>query len=150
MTPTTPPKVGDRMSFRKTMTVAEQAMFTGISGNLAPLHVDQRAARAAGFDGMLAFELAVLALASTALNRLAAGWRIGGLQLDFAQATLVGETVEAMAEVTQVGSDRIACQLACRLATGETVIAGTATLVPAMTAITAITATTAMTALRGG
>ena len=36
---------GDTMSFRKTLTVAEQAMYTGISGNLAPLYVDQRAAR---------------------------------------------------------------------------------------------------------
>lgn len=32
-----PPKVGDSLTFRKTMTVAEQAMFTGISGNLGAL-----------------------------------------------------------------------------------------------------------------
>lgn len=120
------------MSFRKTMSVAEQAMFTGISGNLAPLHVDQRAARAAGFDGMLAFEFAVLALASTALNRLAGpGWRIGGLQLDFPAATIVGDTVQASVEVIAVGAERIACNLVCALATGEAVIAGAATLVPA-------------------
>lgn len=132
MSTSTLPKIGDRMSFRKTMSVAEQAMFTGISGNLAPLHVDQRAARAAGFDGMLAFEFAVLALASTALNRLAGpGWRIGSLQLDFPAATLVGETVEASVEVIAVGTDRIACNLVCQLATGETVVAGAATLVPA-------------------
>jgi acyl dehydratase len=128
----TTPKIGDRMAFRKTMTVAEQAMFTGISGNLAPLHVDQRAARAAGFDGMLAFEFAVLALASTALNRLAGpGWRIGGLQLGLPSATLVGETVEASVEVMAVADAAFTCQLTCTLGTGETVIAGTATLVPA-------------------
>ncbi|MDB5850262.1 MAG: hypothetical protein JWP29_4014 [Rhodoferax sp.] len=132
MTNFTAPQVGDTQSFRKTMTVAEQAMFTGISGNLAPLHVDQRAARAAGFDGMLAFELAVTALASTALNRLAGpGWRIGGLQLAFAAAVLVGDTIEAAVKVMQVSAESMTCSVRCSRASGDVVIEGTATLVPA-------------------
>ena len=50
----TPLRIGDGMSFRKTLTVAEQAMYTGISGNMAPLYVDRRAAADAGFDQALA------------------------------------------------------------------------------------------------
>ena len=127
------PKVGDTMSFRKTITVAEQAMFTGISGNLAPLHVDQRAARAAGFSGMVAFEFAVLALASTVLNRLAGpAWRLGATQLEFATATLVGETVEASVTLTRVETAALHFDLACTLSTGEPAITGTVTLVPAL------------------
>ena len=126
------PAVGATQSFRKTMTVAEQAMFTGISGNLAPLHVDQRAARAAGFAAMLAFELGVLALTSTALNRLAGpGWRIGALALDLPAVTLVGETVEASAEVISADATSLQCRISCTLSTGETVVAGTATMVVA-------------------
>ena len=134
MTHTAPaPQVGDTLSFRKTLTVAEQAMFTGISGNLAPLHVDQRAARAAGFGGMVAFEFAALALASTVLNRLAGpAWRIGQAQLDFPTATLVGETVEASVTLTRVEAAALHFDLACTLGTGEQAITGTVTLVPAV------------------
>ena len=124
-------KVGDAMSFRKTLTVAEQAMFTGISGNMAPLYVDKRAAEAAGFDNMLAFELNTVALATTAINRVAGtAWRLGGLQIDFALPVLVGETVESRIEVLDVTDGAVSCSVRCTKATGEVMAQGTATLVP--------------------
>jgi 3-hydroxybutyryl-CoA dehydratase len=124
-------KVGDAMSFRKTLTVAEQAMFTGISGNMAPLYVDKRAAEGAGFDNMLAFELNAVALATTALNRVAGTtWRLGGLQIDFALPVLVGETVESRIEVLDVTDGAVSCSVRCTKATGEVMAQGTATLVP--------------------
>ncbi|HZX86593.1 MAG TPA: MaoC/PaaZ C-terminal domain-containing protein [Reyranella sp.] len=124
-------KVGDAMSFRKTLTVAEQAMFTGISGNMAPLYVDKRAAEAAGFDNMLAFELNAVALATTALNRVAGtGWRLGGLQIDFALPVLVGETVESRIEVLDVTDAAVSCSVRCTKSTGEVMAQGTAKLVP--------------------
>ncbi|HSV80267.1 MAG TPA: MaoC/PaaZ C-terminal domain-containing protein [Ramlibacter sp.] len=122
---------GDTMSFRKTLTVAEQAMYTGISGNLAPLYVDQRAARDAGFEGVLAFELHGLALATTALNRLAGpGWRLGAVQLDFEAPVLVGQTIVSSVEVTAVNPEAVTCRVLCALATGAVVAQGTAKLVP--------------------
>ncbi len=130
-----PLKTGDSMSFRKTLTVAEQALYTGISGNLAPLYVDQRAAREAGLDGVLAFELHGIALATTALNRLAGpAWRLAGLQVDFSAPVFVGQTVESRVEVTAAAADAVACAVTCRLAgaaSGDAVVAqGTARLVP--------------------
>lgn len=131
---TTSLKTGDSMSFRKTLTVAEQAMYTGISGNMAPLHVDQRAAKDAGFDNMLAFELNGVALATTALNRLAGpGWRIAGVQVDFAVPVLVGQTIESRVEVTAADAAGIACSLLCQTvghSGGSVVAQGTARLVP--------------------
>jgi acyl dehydratase len=128
---TTSLKTGDTMSFRKTLTVAEQAMYTGISGNLAPLYVDQRAARAAGFEQMLAFELNGVALATTALNRLAGpGWRLAGLAIDFSAPVQVGQTVESRVEVTAAEAGRITCSVRCAVAGGDTVAQGSATLVP--------------------
>lgn len=124
-------QVGDTMSFRKTLTVAEQAMFTGISGNMAPLYVDRRAARDSGFDDMLAFELNALGLATTALNRLAGpAWRLGGLQVDFVKPVVVGATVEARVEVTARATHGVSCALRCTLPDGALVARGTATLVP--------------------
>jgi acyl dehydratase len=123
--------VGDAMSFRKTLTVAEQAMFTGISGNMAPLYVDRRAAETAGFDNMLAFELNAVALATTALNRVAGtAWRLGGLQIDFALPVLVGETVESRIEVLDVTEGTVSCSVRCTKSTGEVMAQGTARLVP--------------------
>ena len=123
-------KVGDAMSFRKTLTVAEQAMFTGISGNMAPLYVDKRAAHESGFDNMLAFELNAVALATTALNRVAgAAWRLGGLQIDFAMPVLVGETVESRIEVLDVTEAAVSCSVRCTKSTGEVMAQGTAKLV---------------------
>ena len=127
-----PIQPGDKMSFRKTLTVAEQAMFTGISGNLAPLYVDPRAAREAGFDAMLAFELHGAALATTALNRLAGpAWRLGALQIDFSAPVLVGQTIESSVEVTAADAEGVVCRVRCALAGGATVAEGTARLVPA-------------------
>lgn len=123
--------VGDAMSFRKTLTVAEQAMFTGISGNMAPLYVDKRAAQESGFDNMLAFELNAVALATTALNRVAGtAWRLGGLRIDFSLPVLVGETVESRIEVLDVTDEAVSCHVRCTKSTGEVMAVGTATLVP--------------------
>ena len=49
------PAPGARIAFRKTMTVAEQAMFTGISGNLDPARVDATRAAALGASGRLLY-----------------------------------------------------------------------------------------------
>ena len=91
---------GARISFRKTVTVAEQAMFTGISGNLGALYVDATRAKAEGAPGMVAFELVLGALASTCLNRLAGPrHRISAMNLSFLAPVPVGGTVEAAAEL---------------------------------------------------
>jgi len=122
---------GATLSFRKTMTVAEQAFFTGISGNLAPMHVDARAARAAGFSNMLSFELAVAALATTALNRIAgSAWRIGGVDLKFDAPVPVGSTIEARVTVSQVAASAISFSVTCTVDDGAAVIHGSATMVP--------------------
>jgi 3-hydroxybutyryl-CoA dehydratase len=125
------PDVGARVSFRKTMTVAEQAMFTGISGNLGPLYVDARRAQANGAPGMLAFELAVAGLTTTCLSRLAGpARRIRSLAFDFPAPVPVGGTVEANAEVIAVEGDRIRCRLTCTLDQAGTVVVGEAVLAP--------------------
>ncbi|WP_313349243.1 MaoC/PaaZ C-terminal domain-containing protein [Paracoccus sp. (in: a-proteobacteria)] len=122
--------VGEEFSFRKTMTVAEQAMFTGISGNMGGLYVDALRARAEGAEGPVAFELAVGALATTALSRLGGpGRRIGRIAFDFATPVGVGQSVEALARVASVDGAAATCTIEIRrnpdaqiVATGEAVL----------------------------
>ena len=124
-------QLGSRVSFRKTMTVAEQAMFTGISGNLGPLYVDNVRARAAGAPGMVAFELAVAGLTTTCLWRLAgASYRISALDLKFPAPVPVGGTVEAAAEIVAVENGRLRCRISCTLDNGGSVVEGEAVLSP--------------------
>lgn len=127
-----PLKIGSVFSFRKTMTVAEQAMFTGISGNLGGLYVDAIRARKAGASNMVAFELAVGGLATTCLSQLGGpARRIGRIALDFTAAVIVGDSVEAKAEIVSVDGDDAVCRITCTLSpSGETVVQGSATLVP--------------------
>jgi 3-hydroxybutyryl-CoA dehydratase len=127
-----PLKTGSVFSFRKTMTVAEQTMFTGISGNLGGLYVDAVSARRAGASNMVAFELAVGSLATTCLSRLGGPTRrIGSIALTFAAPVIVGDSVEAKAEIVSVDGDDAVCRITCTLSiSGEAIVEGTATLVP--------------------
>jgi 3-hydroxybutyryl-CoA dehydratase len=132
MTSLTPLQPGAVFSFRKTMTVAEQAMFTGISGNLGGLYVDAVRAKKAGAANMVAFELAVGSLATTCLGQLGGpGRRIGSIALDFIMPVIVGDTIEAKAEIVSVDGNEAVCRIICtRAPSGDVVVAGTATLVP--------------------
>jgi 3-hydroxybutyryl-CoA dehydratase len=127
-----PLKTGSVASFRKTMTVAEQAMFTGISGNLGGLYVDAVCARKAGASNMVAFELAVGGLATTCLSRLGGPTRrIGSIARTFAAPVMVGDSIEAKAEIVSVNGDDAVCRITCtRSVSGEAIVEGTATLVP--------------------
>ena len=126
----TAPKIGDTARFAKTMTVAEQAMFTAISGNLGPLYVDRRCATAAGLPDMAVFELAAASLLTTCLARVAgAGYRIAEFSAAFACPLAVGDTVEARATLREIGEGRLTFDLTLH-AGGREVAAGSAALVP--------------------
>ncbi len=126
--------VGRTVSFRKTMTVAEQAMFTGISGNMGGLYVDAKRARDNGLAGMVVFELSLGALATTCLWHIGGpGRRIGEIQLDFPVPVFVGESVEARAEVVELDGDAVLCRIVCMRtlpADGKVIAEGRARLVP--------------------
>lgn len=124
-------QVGAKAAFRKTMTVAEQAMFTGISGNLNPLYIDAVRAKAAGATGMVSFELAVAGLATTCLWRLSGGaYRIQSLNVEFPAPVPVGGTVEATAEIVAVEGSKLRCKISCTLDQAGPVVVGEAVLAP--------------------
>jgi acyl dehydratase len=103
---------GEKAEFRKTMTVAEQAMFTGISGNLHPLYVDETHARAVSGGGRLCFELALSSLLTTALAEISGPMsRLSRLELAFPAAGRIGDTVAAKAEVTARDATAVRCRV---------------------------------------
>lgn len=124
------PQFGQSMTFRKTMTVAEQGFFTGISGNMGRAHVDRAYAKSQGKADMLIFELAAASLFSTAFGRLAGpGFRLGGIQIEFAKSLPVGSSLAATATVTESGLDAVVFDLSATV-DGTQVMTGRARLVP--------------------
>lgn len=122
---------GAIFSFRKTVTVAEQAMYTGISGNLGGLYVDFSKAKAQGAPAAVGFELIAGMMATTSLNRLAGHeYRIAGVNLAFPAPVYVGESIEARAEVESVSDAGISCKVVCATVPDSKVVAeGSAVLV---------------------
>ena len=124
------PKVGDTVTFSKTMTVAEQALFTGISGNLGGLYVDRRKAQAGGLKDMAVFEMAAASLLSTCLSRLAGPtYRIARFETQFDSAVSVGTTIEARATLSSPTDDRLTFHLTLKVDQSP-LCAGEAVLVP--------------------
>jgi 3-hydroxybutyryl-CoA dehydratase len=123
--------LGSSFSFRKTMSVAEQAMFTGISGNMAPLYVDKVKAQQAGAANMVVFELAAASLATTCMNRLGgASRRIASFDVKFPAPLLVGDTLEAKAVVEAIDGTTVHCTITGTVVgSGVLVFTGSATLV---------------------
>ena len=126
----TRPRAGERAEFRKTMTVAEQAMFTGISGNMHPLYVNEVHASSTSAESRLAFELAVASLATTALAELSgAFYRLDGIELSFPAMARIGDTVAAAAKVESAEGGRMRCRVTCTADDGPVVAEGHADLV---------------------
>lgn len=123
-------RVGDSERFRKTMTVAEQALFTGISGNLGGLYVDRTKAQGMGLPDMAVFELAGASLVSTCLARLAGpGYRIARVEIAFDRATTVGVSLEAQATFVESRGDVLVFDIALA-ADGSPAANGRAELAP--------------------
>ncbi|MGB6008183.1 hypothetical protein [Castellaniella sp.] len=127
----TSPTAGE-FKFSKTLTVAEQALFTGISGNMGAQYVDATRGQKNGVGGLTVFELALASLATTGLSKLGGpGRRIAAMNVEFARAVAVGTTVHAQARVEQAQGDALLCRVHCTDAqTGDTLVEGTAQLVP--------------------
>lgn len=107
------PAIGDSIAFRKTMTVAEQAMFTGISGNLGGLYVNRAKAGEEGLRDMAVFELAAASLWTTCLARLAGDHhRIVRMESAFHKPVTVGATLEARATLVKNGKGELTFDLA--------------------------------------
>jgi len=124
-------KVGDSAEFRKTMTEAEQAFYTGIGGNMHPLYVNRIHATSSEVGERLIFELAIGSLAHTALAALGGPWmRLGQIALEFTVPARIGDTVAARAEVVEKSATRLNCRIECRRQDGQVVGRGSADMHP--------------------
>lgn len=96
--------VGDRDSLRKTMTEADVVIFSGMSLDTNPVHIDALTARDSRFGGRIVHGMLVSSLISAVIGtRLpGAGTIYMEQSLRFVKPVPVGATVEAQVEVVEI------------------------------------------------
>jgi acyl dehydratase len=123
-------QVGQRASFSKTLGEADIALFIGITGDVNPLHVDERFAASTFFGSRIAHGLLAGSLISTVIGtRLPGTGAIYRSQsFEFLRPTRIGDTLTAWVEVRAIDPQRELLELATGVDNqrGERVIDGRA------------------------
>jgi len=122
-------KVGQSASFAKTITEADVLMFTAVSGDTNPVHIDAEYASTTPFKGRISHGMLSASLISTVLGTKLPGPGTVYLaqSLKFRAPVRLGTTVTAVAEVTALDAEkkRATLKTTCLVA-GKPVIEGEA------------------------
>ena len=124
--------VGMSAEHTKTLTEADVVLFAGITGDFNPVHVDAEAAAKSRFGGRIAHGMlsAGLVSAGIAMKLPGPGSIYMSQSLRFTKPVMIGDTVTARIEVTEVvaAKKRVRLSTVCRNQRGETVLDGEALL----------------------
>jgi len=127
-------KIGDRESFQKTISETDVYLYAGITGDLNPVHVNEEFAGSTMFKTRIAHGMLTAGLISTILGTKLPGPGTVYLaqELKFTAPVKIGDTIKAEAEVTEIDREknRIKLKTTCTNQSGNTVLAGTATVMP--------------------
>ncbi len=124
---------GMSASFSKTITEADILLFSGVSGDINPAHLDEEYAKNTMFKGRIAHGMLSAGLISAVLaNRLPGPGTIYlGQTLKFKAPVRPGDTVTATVTVREVNVEkrRVVLDTVCSVG-GKPVIEGEATVMP--------------------
>lgn len=127
-------KPGDCAVISKTISESDVYLFAGITGDFNPAHVDEITAKAGRFGGRIAHGMLGAGLISAVLGtRLPGPGTIYlGQELSFTKPVRIGDTVTALCTVNKLIPEKNIAYIdtICTNQRGETVIKGTATVMP--------------------
>lgn len=127
-------KPGDSAVLSKTISESDVYLFAGITGDFNPAHVDEIAAQTGRFGGRIAHGMLGAGLISAVLGtRLPGPGTIYlGQELSFTKPVRIGDTVTALCTVSRLAPEKNIAYIdtICTNQRGETVIKGTATVMP--------------------
>lgn len=127
-------KPGDCAVISKTISESDVYLFAGITGDFNPAHVDEIAAKTGRFGGRIAHGMLGAGLISAVLGtRLPGPGTIYlGQELSFTKPVRIGDTVTALCTVNKLIPEKNIAYIdtICTNQRGETVIKGTATVMP--------------------
>ncbi len=123
-------KVGDSASFAKTITEADVSLYAGLTGDFNPIHIDAEYAKQSMFKERVAHGMLVSGLISAVLGTQLPGPNsiYLGQDLKFTAPVKIGDTVTAVATVTEKRDDKRIIKLKTTVSNqrGEVVIEGSA------------------------
>ncbi len=117
-------EVGAKASFSRTITEADVALFIGVTWDVNPLHTDEVYARATRFKQRIVPGL----LTASLVTHLGGLWAFmaNEIRFEFLAPVYVGDTITAVAEVTEVKPDNgfVRLKVKCTNAAGVEVLRG--------------------------
>lgn len=124
-------EVGMSAEFAKTITEADILMFSGVSGDTNPVHLDEEFANGTPFKGRIAHGILTASLISTVIGTKlpGPGCIYMNQSLKFLAPVRSGQTVRASATIKEVNQERRRCTIetVCTVG-GEKVVDGEATI----------------------
>lgn len=121
-------KVGDKDFFSKTVTESDVYLYAGITGDLAPHHVNREYAKKTKFGERIAHGLLIAGMMSTALTKLVAPGAVTiSHEIQFLAPVHFGDTISVEVEVIHVDLENrtLKIRTIVRNQRGEMVLDGT-------------------------
>ncbi|HZK60747.1 MAG TPA: MaoC family dehydratase [Anaerovoracaceae bacterium] len=127
-------KIGDSGEFEKTITESDVYLFSGITGDFNPIHINSVEASKTIFKGRLVHGILTSGLISTAL-----GTRLPGVgtiylsqDLKFMKPVYINDTIKATVEVKKILREKniVIFRTICTNQHGDIVLEGQATVMP--------------------
>ena len=129
--------IGQRAHFEKTISESDIQLFSGISGDINPVHVSKIAGEKSIFGNRVAHGIMVSGLTSAVLGMHlpGPGTIYLGQELKFMAPVFIGDTIRAEVEVIEINTDKNIAKLATRSVNqhDKVVIQGIATVMPPKT-----------------
>ncbi|MEG1633608.1 MAG: MaoC family dehydratase [Oscillospiraceae bacterium] len=127
-------KLGDSASVTKTVSETDVYLYAGISGDFNPAHVNQAEAEKGMFGKRIAHGMLSAGFISAVLGTTlpGPGTIYMGQELRFTKPVFFGDTITATVTVAELipEKNRVKLETVCTNQRGETVITGTATVMP--------------------
>ena len=107
--------VGDNVSFSKTVSESDVYLFAGITGDLAPNHVDEEYMKRSGYGRRIAHGALIVGFMSTASSLAIASSRNGGDEtpvslgydrIRFLAPVYLGDTITVAYEIVDIDEER--------------------------------------------
>ena len=128
-------KIGDSASFTKTVTETDVVMYAGVTGDMNPAHINVEYAKTNMFGQRIAHGMLSAGFISNvlAMQLPGPGSIYLGQELKFVKPVFIGDTVTATVTVLEIMEERNRVKMDTTVTNqrGETVIVGTATIMPA-------------------
>lgn len=120
--------IGETAEFEKTIAETDVYLYAGITGDMNPAHINERAASETIFKGRIAHGMLTAGLISAVL-----GMRLPGpgtiylsQELKFLAPVKIGDTIKAKVEITEIIEDknRVTLRTTCENQEGKLVLDG--------------------------